>query len=83
MARLNQRSILYKKDLLDSEREKEILKSQKKSLQEALDLSKQNTSTLETKLNRQIKVRNVLIPFFTAATITSGIMTTLYFLKTK
>lgn len=83
VTRLNQRSILYKIDLDDAKREKDMLKSQKNDLQKALDLSKENTATLESKLNKQIKIRNVLIPFFTATTITSGIMTTLHVLKTR
>jgi hypothetical protein len=83
VSRLNQRSVLYKQDLADAKKEKEILESQKKDLKDALELSKQNTSTLETKLNRQIKIRNVLIPFITTTTIVSGLMTTLYFVPRR
>lgn len=83
VSRLNQRSILYKTDLDDAQKEKDILISQKEDLQKALSFSKKNNKILENKLNKQIKIRNVLIPFFTAATLTSGIMTTLYVLKTK
>jgi hypothetical protein len=83
VSRLNQRSILFKQDLADAKREKNILESQKKDLKDALEISKQNTATLETKLNRQIKVRNVLIPFITTTTVVSGLMTTLYFLPKR
>ncbi len=83
VSRLNQRSILYKQDLIDAEKEKNILENQKKDLKDALELSKKNTSTLETKLNKQIKIRNVLIPFITTSTIVSALMTTVYFVPKK
>jgi hypothetical protein len=83
VSKLNQRSILYKQDLADAEKEKKILESQKRDLKYALEISKQNTATLETKLNKQIKIRNVLIPFVTTTTVVSGLMTTLYFVQRK
>lgn len=83
VSRLNQRSVLYKQDLADAKREKDILESQKKDLRDALELSKQNATTLEKKLNRQLKIRNILIPFITTTTVVSGLMTTLYFLQKR
>lgn len=83
VSKLNQRSILFIQDLADAAKEKKILESQKIDLKDALEISKKNTSTLETKLNKQIKIRNVLIPFITTTTIVSAIMTTVYFVPKK
>lgn len=79
--KLNKRSILYIKDLELAEREKEVLKAQVEDLQRALNTSKNSKTLLQEKLDKQIKIRNFVIPFFTAATLTSGIMTGLYLWK--